>query len=103
MSLDVFLLDGEDLLFTSEISHNYRHLAQEVNVYSPVWHPGTMGITKAGDLLPHLTTALVYLTENTTVFQEFYGVTVFVRFFDFIRSYRAACVEHPSATVEAYR
>lgn len=53
MSLEI-TFENDDERADYNISHHFAVLADVVGLYKPLWHPESLGIVTADDLLPHL-------------------------------------------------
>ena len=113
MSLDVALYDNccsacgrRDRVFDGNITHNLVPMAKAAGLYTPVWRPEELGITKAkqvaeaclqgfGDLFANPKKYHVYDAEN--------GWGEYDDFVRFMYSYLGACARYPDAIVEADR
>ena len=110
MSLDVTLFDivPEHVadVFTANITHNLGLMADEAGIYQHLWHPGDVGIQKAGDLVAPLKAGLTLMEQDPERFKKFNPPNGWGRYQDFlpwIRTYIEACEQHPNATVKADR
>jgi hypothetical protein len=118
MSLDVYLkaakrcphcageLDGEEIVFEANITHNLNSMAEAARIYMYVWRPEKIGITHASQLIEPLRTAIVMMEADPAKFKQYDAMNRWGTYEDFIpwlKSYLAACEEHPDAAVSVSR
>ena len=74
MSLDVTLFDivPEHVadVFTANITHNLGLMADEAGIYQHLWHPGDVGIQKAGDLVAPLKAGLTLMEQDQSALRN---------------------------------
>ena len=70
MSLDIYITNPQSGAenFEWNITHNLARMARELDIYQALWHPDTLGIDVAGDMIQHLEPAYTKLA----VFGEYY-------------------------------
>lgn len=110
MGLDVGLYvtvdENKVSLYDGCISHNLVDMAEFAGLYSPVWHPNKIGVTKAKELDPLLEAGLRVLKSNPAKAKSFDPdlkkfLGNYENFVTFTENYLAACWKFPSAFVEA--
>lgn len=95
-----------DEVYSANITHNLGVMAEEAGIYSHLWRPEEIGITKAAQLIEPLTAGLARLEADPERFRKLnphngwgdYDVLV-----SFVRNYVLACRENPEADVTASR
>ena len=93
-------------LFSANITHNLGRLAEEAGVYLAVWRPEEAGINQAGQLIEPLSKAIELLKREPDRFRQFNaanGWGTYDQFLPWLQSYLDACLQHPTATVSAWR
>lgn len=93
-------------VYTRNITHNLNSMADEAGIYTHLWRPEEIGITKAEQLVQPLEEGLKLLKSDPKRFRKFNapnGWGVYENFVEFVEGYLAACKEHPNATVEVDR
>lgn len=114
MSLDVYLTippcaccgASERTVYDGNITHNLTTMAEEAQLYGPVWRPEENGITHAKDLTPLLEKGIAELESNPAYYQRFNAGNnwgTYYGFLRFLREYLAACKQWPAALVYASR
>lgn len=96
----------EEEYFTVNVPSGYSKMAQAAGIYTALWRPEEVGITKASQLIVPLTAGLAGLRLNPTVFkilepENKWGS--YHTFVAFVEKYLNACKEHPEARVKADR
>lgn len=110
MSLDVWLEDvipartGE--VFSANCTHNLWQTAEKAGIYTYIWCPNTIGITKAEQLIAPLTEGLNELKSKPEYFKQFdpenhWGD--YDSFVKFVEEYLEACKSNPNATIHTSR
>lgn len=114
MSLDVYL-DTEPCdkcgspgaeIYWRNITHNLGSMANAAGIYEHLWHPETIGITKASQLIEPLTAGLDKLISERVEMQKYNPINGwgdYMALVSFVSSYLAACKASPDATVRARR
>jgi len=106
MSLDVYLKDGDDYLYSSNITHNLGKMAKAVDIYTHLWRPEEIDITKAWQLINPLLAGysrLIYEKEDMEKLNSPNGWGMYEHFLPFVSGYIEACVMNPNASVEVSR
>jgi hypothetical protein len=107
MSLDVHLeVPSVEDVYWRNITHNLGRMAAECGIYEALWEPERIGIVSAQQLVPYLEKGLAALEADPERYKKFNpanGWGNFENLVDFVRTYLAACREHPQATVRASR
>lgn len=107
MSLDVSVRAVvETTVFESNITHNLGAMAREAGLYLPLWRPGEIGISRAGDLVPLLRAGLFYLRNHKKELEAFNpanGWGSYENLVTFVEGYLDACLEYPDGVVRACR
>ena len=107
MSLDITLTANRPTeVFEANITHNLATMAEEAGLYTYLWRPEELGITKAEDLILPLTNGLTLLRRDREYFEAFnpkneygtYGTLV-----SFVINYLRACKENPDAEISVSR
>lgn len=125
MSLDVHLTSGPDRIepcphcdgkgfwdrgpeevFWANITHNLNEMADAAGIYEACWRPETIGITKAGQLIPLLTAGLERLRADPAKYEQYNapnGWGLYKHFVPWVEKYLRACEEYPEADVRVSR
>lgn len=125
MSLDVYLEGPEEtvececnncwtkhtrvrrpMYYSANITHNLNRMAQEAGIYTYLWRPEEIGITKAHELIRPLTAGLERLKARPGYFESFNspnGWGIYKHFVPFVEAYLQACMEYPDALVSVSR
>jgi hypothetical protein len=95
--------ENREVLFAKNITHNLNKMAEVAGIYSELWHPEEIGITKAAQLIVPLTAGLAELRKNTEKFKNCAPANhwgTYPELVSFVESYLNACVENPEARVK---
>lgn len=125
MSLDVYLLDGEeriepcehcggtgnvnhgrDCVYEANITHNLTTMAEAAGVYQALWRPEEIGVTKAGQLVTLLRDGLNRLIVDQERFEELNpknGWGTYEGLVAFVSRYLEACEANPEAAISVSR
>ena len=102
MSLDVWLTKKVSV-YEWNITHNLVPMAEKAGIYEVLWHPETLGYTKAKHLIPRLTEGLAALKrdpESLRPFEPENGWGCYDDLVRFVESYLAACQSEPEAKIK---
>ena len=103
MSLDIYLEEVRPVaVFDSNYTHNVVPMAKEAGIYQQVWHPESLGITHAEQLIAPLRTSIVLLKSDPERFKGFdpkNGWGGYETFVPWLERLLEACEAHPGATV----
>ena len=107
MGLSVYL-KAECLveIYDNNITHNLGDMAEAAGIYSHLWRPEEIGITRAEQLIQPLTNGLKWLKDCPEHFKQYdspNGWGTYKHFVPFVENYLKACEENPDALVEASR
>lgn len=110
MSLDIWLTDVNSTdgsaLWGRNITHNVGKIARAVGVYTCIWRPEDSNVTRAGDNIIQLRTAISALILNydylSTLNPE-NGWGNLDQLIDFVIEYHKACMKYPDALIEVSR
>jgi hypothetical protein len=97
---------ARDEIYSANITHNLREMAQAAGLYQVLWRPEELGITKASELVLALRIGLAWLESDPARFTPFNasnGWGLYEHFVPFVRSYLKACEHSPQATVVVSR
>lgn len=107
MSLDFYLMQDDERVFSANMTHNLTTMADKAGIYEVLWRPEEkLGITKAKECIPFLQKGLVYLVCNRRVCEAFNspnGWGMYEHFVPFVLEVLTACCDYPEATVEVSR
>lgn len=108
MSLDVYLEQDGQEVYSANITHNLNEMAQKVSelFYKTLWRPEEVGFIKASDIIVELRKGASRLVCAPTYFKQFNasnGWGSYDNFVPFIISYIEACEKFPNATVKVSR
>jgi len=107
MSLDVYL--EKTMLtdvYSAKITHNLGSMAKEAGIYSYLWRPDEIGITRAHELIAPLTEAVKLMESNPGRFKAHNppnGWGDYEGFLRWIKEYLDACKENPGAEIKVSR
>lgn len=90
-------------LFHANITHNLNKMASECGLYEPLWRPGDLGVTKAGDLCYYLSKGLQVAldeSERLSMYNPDNGWGTYEQLVRFTLDYFFACKRFPDAIVE---
>lgn len=105
MSLDFYLTQDEQEVFSRNITHNLGKMASEAGIYKVLWHPTENGFIQAKDCIPVLSAGLIELVTNKAKYEQFNspnGWGMYEHFIPFVTEVLTACSEHPEAYVKAW-
>lgn len=107
MSLDIELWEyrhpgARECVYSCNITHNCRNMAQELGVYEHIWRPEEIGKLFAGELIACLSVALSKISLDPEEYRKFepenkWGTVETLT--KFLRDYLGACIEYPSAAI----
>ena len=104
MSLDFYLKENDQEVFSRNITHNLGKMADLAGIYEVLWHPETkLGITKAKECIPFLQKGLVYLVSHRRDCEAFNspnGWGMYEHFVPFVVAVLTACCDYPEAEVQ---
>ena len=107
MSLDVTLSKVMPCpVYTANITHNLKTMAEAAGLYQCLWRPEEIGITKASELIEPLQTGLALLTSDPERFREFNpanGWGSYDYLVEFVEAYLKNCIDNPDAVVDVCR
>lgn len=107
MSLDVTLTEVMPCeVFSANITHNLGAMATEAGIYTHLWHPDELGITKARDLIGPLAIGLAKMRADPERFKKLNspnGWGLYENFVPWIQEYLNACIDHPDAEIRVSR
>lgn len=104
MSLDVYLKNGEDEVFSANITHNLNVMALQVSeiFYKALWRPEELGAVFAEDIIKELRKGVSKLACAPSYYKKFNsqnGWGVYDNFVPFVINYIEACEKNPKAKV----
>jgi hypothetical protein len=107
MSLNIYL---EELVVSPVFRANYTHnavgMVEAAGIYTHVWRPEELDITKASELIEPLRGAIERMKADPNRFISLNppnGWGSYDTFLPWLEQYLEACEEHPDATVRASR
>ena len=113
MSLDVCLRSKacphcghSEVLWDGNVTHNLVPMAQEANLYSVIWNPESIGITKAEELIAPLRAGLALMMADPSRFEQHNpdnGWGNYVNFVQWIKNYLLVCEKNPDAEISTNR
>lgn len=107
MSLDVYLCDEDGkTIYTANITHNLKEMAQEAGIYDCLWRPEEHGITQARQIIEPLAFGLAKLVTEKSRFEQFNapnGWGLWVNFVPWCAEYLQSCRDNPDAIVRVSR
>lgn len=93
-------------VFSANITHNLNAMAKEAGIYSHLWRPDEIGITKAEELIAPLLMGRDLLLSDPERFRAFNpenGWGDYEGLVAFVSNYVNACIASPGATVKTWR
>lgn len=93
-------------VYTDNITHNLGKMAKEAGIYTELWSPEELGITKAHQLIDPLTNGLLRLLESPEHFEKINPVNGWGDYnglVNFVTQYLIACRKYPNAYVSVWR
>ncbi len=93
-------------VFHANITHNLGKMAEAAGLYTALWRPEELGITKAYQLSTRLSSGLVTLTSDREKYEQYNpanGWGDYDTLLLFVIKYITACTEYPNATVKVSR
>lgn len=106
MSLDVYLMVGDECVYQANITHNLNTMAIQAGCYAELWRPDEHGMEKAHQLVSGLRSGLLELLsepEHYKTFNPENGWGSYDGLVTFIVEYLKACITYPDARVEVSR
>jgi hypothetical protein len=106
MSLTVRLGAGQDMVFSSNITHNLVSMASAAGIYEACWHPERIGGRTASDLVEPLQRGLAWLLKHEAEARRHEhpsGWGKYDNFVPWVRRYLVACEANPDADVSVSR
>jgi hypothetical protein len=95
-----------DTVYSANITHNLGKMAANAGLYYPLWRPGELDITTAGQLIAPLRAGLAVLQSAPDRFREYNpgnGWGTYEGLVRFVADYLAACEAYPDAEVSVSR
>lgn len=95
-----------EALFTANITHNLGAMADKAGLYEALWRPEEINCKTASDLIPQLTEGLLKLRSRPAemkLLNPSNGWGTYENLESFASRYLAACIENPTAIIEACR
>lgn len=95
---------GDIKLYSANITHNLKVMADEAGICKHLWCPEEIGITKAAGLVSPLKSGLELLRSDAERFKTFNpsnGWGTYEGLVKFVEHYIQACEKHPDADVYA--
>jgi hypothetical protein len=102
MSLDVYLMVGNEQVYDANVTHNLNKMAMAAEIYKHLWRPEEIGIERAEQLITPLAKGLSELTSRRAFYvllNPTNGWGNYEIFVEFVRDYLAACEEFPDASI----
>jgi hypothetical protein len=107
MSLDVYLTAVRSTtVYDGNITHNLNRMAAAAGIYSELWRPGEIGISKASQLIAPLEKGLRMLKETPDMFTQYNAANGWGKYehlVKFVEEYLNECRENPDADVRVSR
>lgn len=98
--------DGEQEVFSANITHNLNRMADNAGVYQAMWRPEEIGAKIASDIIPVLQEGLRKLKETPEWFKRFNpsnGWGTYEGLVSFVEKYLEACKQYPKAELYVSR
>ena len=97
---------GTGEVYSGNITHNLRTMAEACGLYNALWRPDETGISKADQLIPILADGLRKLLANPEKYKAHNpanGWGNYDNLVKFVDEYLGACKENPTANVHVSR
>ena len=94
--------ETEEEVFSLNITHNLGEMASQAWIYEALWHPDSLWVTKAKELVQILKTGLKKLKEDPEHYKKFNASNwwgTYEYFVPFVESVMNACIQYPEALV----
>lgn len=104
MSLDFYLTQDGEEMFSRNITHNLTKMASEAGIYKCLWRPEENGFAKASQCIEPLKAGLLALVSDPVKFKQYdspNGWGLYIHFLPFVTAVLMACIEFPDADVRA--
>jgi len=92
--------------YSANITHNLNRMAEEAGIYTHLWRPDEIGITKAEQLIEPLRAGLARMKADPPRFEKHNagnGWGLYEHFVPWVEKYLAACEQNPDADVNVSR
>ena len=93
-------------VFSWNITHNLNTMAEAADLYTHLWRPEEIGITKAGELIHRLKLGIQELTSKPDHYKTYNpdnGWGDYDGLVTFVEKYLQACIKYPDATISVSR
>lgn len=95
-----------EVLYSTNITHNLRQMAEEAGIYKAVWYPEEVGITKAGQIVELLKTGIGLMMSDPERFKKHNapnGWGTYDNFLPWLQEYLIACQNYPDTDISVSR
>ena len=107
MSLDITLTAVRPtVVWDGNITHNLTAMAGKVDLYIPIWHPESLGIRTAKELIPYLDKGydrLIKEHDDCMAYSPANGWGTYHNLCHFVRQYLDHCRAYPDAEIGVSR
>ena len=103
MSLDFYLMQDGEEVFSRNITHNLTKMAAKAGIYDVLWHPERLAIKQARDCISNLKDGLLYLACNRVECEALNspnGWGMYEHFVPFVTEVLTGCCDYPEAEVK---
>jgi hypothetical protein len=93
-------------VYTANVTHNLGKMAREAGIYTQLWRPDEIGVTKARQLIEPLENGLKLLKAEPERFKALNpenGWGTYDGFVSFVEAYLNACRQWPESDVSVWR
>ena len=106
MSLDIqFTATRMVTVDNFNLTHNFIVMAEKAGVYKALWHPTTLGIKNAAELLPYIEGALQNLYASPNYYEDFEapnGHGTYWQFIDSLEALNKTCNDNLDANFQSF-
>lgn len=98
--------EDDHCVYRANITHNLNKMAHEADLYLSIWHPETLGIIHAKEMIPILTDGIIRLKAQPGHYRQWNPVNgwgSYETLVAFVEKYLAACRAYPKALIKVSR
>ena len=98
--------DGEQEVYSANITHNLDKMAEEAGIYKVLWRPDELTVGFASEIITALSEGLQRLKDAPEHFKKFNPENswgTYEALVSFVEKYLKACVKYPHAKIEVSR
>lgn len=107
MSLNIYLIENEEVVFEINITHNLSRMAENSELYYAMWRPEEIDVSTAKEVKPILVKGFEKLLnkseEEVRAYEPANGWGTYEVLCNVALSYIQACTFYPNAIIEVSR